>query len=158
VYIFFTGVPWSLVVLIQGEGTGGAHLAVEDCHEYQYEYRYTDTAAGSGSGLRNQLVWCRIQPTQNLFTVCNFQTAKQLVTGGSDAIVGLWDCGSTLTLQTRSLLLLLLLPWFVPPPLRDASSLFTRTAFSHDSQLLAIATEEDGIDVADAASGASVGL
>jgi hypothetical protein len=47
--------------------------------------------------------------------------------------------------------MLLLLPWFVPPPVRDASSLFCSTAFSHDSQLLAIATEEDGIDVADAA-------
>jgi WD40 repeat protein len=105
---------------------------------------------------RNQLVWCRIQPTQNLFTVCNFQTtAKQLVTGGSDAIVGLWDCGSTrLCIYGHAAAASMVCTTTSTRRLKFIRS----TAFSHDSQLLAIATEEDGIDVADATSGASVGL
>jgi WD40 repeat protein len=72
---------------------------------------------------------------------------QQLVTGGSDAIVGLWDCPSgqhsnsmvCTTTITRRL------------------KFIRSTAFSHDSQLLAVATEEDGIDVSDAKTGALVG-
>jgi WD40 repeat protein len=74
---------------------------------------------------------------------------KQLVTGGSDAIVGLWDCGSTLTLQQHghaAAAASMVCTTTITRRLKFIRS----TAFSHDSQLLAIATEEDGIDVADA--------
>jgi THO complex subunit 3 len=66
---------------------------------------------------------------------------KHLVTGGSDAIVGLFDtttmcCEKTFTKRLK----------------------FIRsTVFSHDSQLLAIGTEEDGIEIADVKTGLSVG-
>lgn len=66
---------------------------------------------------------------------------KRLVTGGSDAIVGLWDvnsmvCTHAITRRTK----------------------FIRSvAFSHDSKLVANSSEEDGIDLADAANGDFVG-
>lgn len=66
---------------------------------------------------------------------------KRLATGGSDAIVGLWDvasmvCTNTITRRTK----------------------FIRSvAFSHDSKLVASSSEEDGIDLADASNGAFVG-
>lgn len=66
---------------------------------------------------------------------------KRLATGGSDAIVGLWDvasmvCTDTITRRTK----------------------FIRSvSFSHDSKLIASSSEEDGIDVADASNGAFVG-
>jgi len=66
----------------------------------------------------------------------------RLATGGSDAVVGLWEnnpgclcCARTLTNRTK----------------------FIRgVAFSSDSRLLAVATEEDGVDVVDAVSGVPV--
>jgi WD40 repeat protein len=66
---------------------------------------------------------------------------KRLVTGGRDAIVGLWDvasmvCTHVITRRTK----------------------FIRSvAFSHDSELVASGSEEDGIDLADAANGDFVG-
>jgi len=66
---------------------------------------------------------------------------KRLATGGSDAIVGLWDvasmvCTDTITRRTK----------------------FIRSvSFSHDSMLVASSSEEDGIDLADASNGAFVG-
>lgn len=69
---------------------------------------------------------------------------KHLATGGSDAVVGLWEnssadgclcCTRTLTHRTK----------------------FIRAvAYSADSRLLAVATEEDGVDVVDAVSGIPV--
>jgi len=65
----------------------------------------------------------------------------KLVTGGSDAIVGLWDvhsmiCAHTITRRTK----------------------FIRSvAFSHDSRLLASSSEDDGIDLADSTDGGMVG-
>lgn len=61
---------------------------------------------------------------------------KRLATGGSDAIVGLWDvasmvCTDTITRRTK----------------------FIRSvSFSHDSKLVASSSEEDGIDLADASA------
>jgi WD40 repeat protein len=78
---------------------------------------------------------------------------KQLVTGGSDAIVGLWDCGSASQQQHHHAGASMVCTTTITRRLKFIRS----TAFSHDSQLLAIATEEDGIDVADATSGALVG-
>ena len=66
---------------------------------------------------------------------------KRLATGGSDAIVGLWDvasmvCTHTITRRTK----------------------FIRSVdFSYDSKLVASSSEEDGIDLADAANGDFVG-
>lgn len=66
---------------------------------------------------------------------------KRLATGGSDAIVGLWDVDSMVCTQTITRL-----------------QKFTRSvAFSHDSQLIATASEEDGIDLGSADTGDLVG-
>eukprot|EP00545_Synedropsis_sp_CCMP1620_P013777 CAMPEP_0119004654 /NCGR_PEP_ID=MMETSP1176-20130426/1273_1 /TAXON_ID=265551 /ORGANISM="Synedropsis recta cf, Strain CCMP1620" /LENGTH=336 /DNA_ID=CAMNT_0006956389 /DNA_START=57 /DNA_END=1064 /DNA_ORIENTATION=- len=65
----------------------------------------------------------------------------RLATGGSDAIVGLWDtkdmvCTHTITRRTK----------------------FIRSvSFSHDSQYVASSTEEDGIDIASADDGSWAG-
>lgn len=67
---------------------------------------------------------------------------QRLATGGSDALVSLWDvatmcCCSTITSRTK----------------------FIRSVeFSHDSKLLAIATEEDAVDLIETETGASIGL
>jgi WD40 repeat protein len=76
---------------------------------------------------------------------------QQLVTGGSDAIVGLWDCGSSNSSSDSSSSMV------CTTTITRRLKFIRGTAFSHDSQLLAIATEEDGIDVADAKTGALVG-
>lgn len=66
---------------------------------------------------------------------------KYLATGGDDALVGLWDvrsmvCKSTLVKKTK----------------------FIRSvAFSHDSNVVAYCSEERGVDLADASTGADVG-
>lgn len=66
---------------------------------------------------------------------------KRLVTGGSDAIVGLWDVGSMVCTHAIS-----------------RRTKFIRSVdFSHDSKLVASSSEEDGIDLADASNGDFVG-
>jgi len=66
---------------------------------------------------------------------------KRLATGGSDAVVGLWDvdtmcCCYTITRRVK----------------------FIRgVAFSHDNAILCTSTEEDTIDIADGITGATIG-
>eukprot|EP00547_Thalassionema_nitzschioides_P002230 CAMPEP_0194216336 /NCGR_PEP_ID=MMETSP0156-20130528/18790_1 /TAXON_ID=33649 /ORGANISM="Thalassionema nitzschioides, Strain L26-B" /LENGTH=335 /DNA_ID=CAMNT_0038945085 /DNA_START=81 /DNA_END=1085 /DNA_ORIENTATION=+ len=70
--------------------------------------------------------------TGPIYQFCFSPDGTLLATGGSDAIVGIWDtqhmvCTQTITRRTK----------------------FVRSvSFSHDSQLLANSTEEDGIDIA----------
>ena len=65
----------------------------------------------------------------------------KLATGGSDAIVGLWDVDSMVCTNTIA-----------------RCSKFTRSvAFSHDSIFVASSSEEDGIDLAMASTGELVG-
>lgn len=67
---------------------------------------------------------------------------KQLATGGSDAVVGLWDVPSMSCCHTAT-----------------GRTKFVRSvAFSPDGNALAIATEEDAVELVDAASMASIGL
>ena len=66
---------------------------------------------------------------------------SQLATGGSDAVVGVWDTNHLVCTHTIS-----------------RCTKFTRSvSFSHDSKLLASSTEEDGIDIALAENGELVG-
>lgn len=65
----------------------------------------------------------------------------RLATGGSDAIVGLWDVDSMVCTHTI-----------------DRCIKFTRSvSFSYDSKLIASSSEEDGIDLASAETGELVG-
>lgn len=67
---------------------------------------------------------------------------KYLATGGDDALVGLWDvrsmvCRATMVRRTK----------------------FIRSVgFSHDSNFVAYCSEEKGVDLADASTGADVGF
>ena len=66
---------------------------------------------------------------------------SQLATGGSDAIVGVWDAKHLVCTHTIS-----------------RNTKFTRSvSFSHDSKLLASSAEEGGIDIALAENGELVG-
>mmetsp|Transcript_14984 Transcript_14984/g.30900 ORF Transcript_14984/g.30900 Transcript_14984/m.30900 type:complete len:268 (-) Transcript_14984:870-1673(-) len=66
---------------------------------------------------------------------------KRIATGGSDALVGLWDTDQMVCTHT------------VPSPTRLVRSV----SFSHDSAILAFSTDENDIFLADALSGASLG-
>jgi WD40 repeat protein len=106
----------------------------------------TDTAGGAGQEPAGMVSYpAHAGP---IYSMQFSHDGKQLVTGGSDAIVGLWDCGSA-SQQHASMV--------CTTTITRRLKFIRSTAFSHDSQLLAIATEEDGIDVADASSGALVG-
>ena len=67
---------------------------------------------------------------------------KKLATGSSDAIVGIWDvstmcCTTTITRRLKFI---------------------SGIAFSNDSKILANSSEEDGVDIADANTGESLGM
>lgn len=79
--------------------------------------------------------------TGPIYQFCFSPDGTRLATGGSDAIVGLWDvdemvCTHTITRKTKFL--------------RSVS-------FSPDSQFVASSTEEDGIDIASSEDGEWVG-
>ena len=67
---------------------------------------------------------------------------NRLASGGGDALVSLWDvasmtCQATVARRTK----------------------FIRSvSFTHDSRLVATASEDDGVDIADAVTGAKIGL
>jgi WD40 repeat protein len=104
----------------------------------------TDTAAGSGAGQEPDNMVSYPAHAGPIYSMQFSHDGKQLVTGGSDTIVGLWDCSSAASMVCTT-------------TITRRLKFIRSAAFSHDSQLVAIATEEDGIDVADATSGALVG-
>lgn len=66
---------------------------------------------------------------------------KRFATGGSDAIIGLWDVDCMVCTHTIA-----------------RSVKFTRSiSYSHDSKLIASSSEEDGIDLASSETGELVG-
>jgi WD40 repeat protein len=105
----------------------------------------TDSSSSSSSVLAGQQPGDMVSYPAHAGQIYSMQFShdgKRLVTGGADAIVGLWDCVQSMVCTTT---------------ITRRLKFIRSAAFSHDSQLLAIATEEDGVDVADAASGALVG-
>ena len=66
---------------------------------------------------------------------------KRLATGGSDALVGLWDTDSMICTHTFS----------------HPTKLVRSVAFSHDGRILAMSNEENDIFLAESANGISLG-
>jgi WD40 repeat protein len=108
----------------------------------------TDTAAAGATGQEPAGMVSYPAHAGPIYSMQFSRDGKQLVTGGSDAIVGLWDCSSQQHAHASMV---------CTTTITRRLKFIRSTAFSHDSQLLAIATEEDGIDVADASTGALVG-
>lgn len=66
----------------------------------------------------------------------------RLASGGGDALVSLWDV-SSMTCQAT---------------VARRTKFIRSVSFTHDSRFVAIASEDDGVDIADSVSGAKVGL
>jgi THO complex subunit 3 len=84
-----------------------------------------------------------IQLTHVPFTPCQFSpNGKRLAIGGSDAVVGLWDVDTMCCCHTVT----------------RCIKFIRGVAFSHDNMLVCCSTEEDSIDIADASTGAAIGI
>lgn len=66
---------------------------------------------------------------------------NRLASGGSDTIVGLWDVSSMVCTNT----------------ILRGTKVIRSVTFSHDSRLIASSSDEEGIDIADADTGALIG-
>jgi WD40 repeat protein len=74
-----------------------------------------------------------------IYTIATNSTGTQLATGGSDAVVGIWDVPSMTCCTTVS----------------SRTKFIRALSFSHDDQILAIGTEEDVIELVDCTSSSS---
>jgi WD40 repeat protein len=125
---------------------------VDGCQASPSGDYYVATTSARGEGMGELRIWsvndddaenAFVYPahTGPIYQFCFSPDSTRLATGGSDTLVGLWDtetmvCTGTISRRTK----------------------FIRSvAFSPDSLLLASSTEEDGIDIADAASGEWLG-
>ena len=120
---------------LRGEGMGELRIWKDGTNLDQPEPKERTTTTNDG------VVFTYPGHTGPIYQFCFSPDGKRLATGGSDAIVGLWDvesmvCTNAITRRTK----------------------FIRSvSFSYDSKLVASSSEDDGIDLADASDGELIG-
>ena len=111
-----------LVAAMTTNGLGGLNIWELESNDTSHKYEYP-------------------AHTGPIYSMAFSPDGTRFATGGSDAIVGLWEVESMVCTHTI-----------------DRFIKFTRSvSFSHDSKLLASSSEEDGIDLASAETGEAVG-
>ncbi|KAL3922026.1 MAG: hypothetical protein SGILL_002432 [Bacillariaceae sp.] len=100
-----------------------------------------NTGDGGGSSSSSNHKYVYPAHTGPIYSMSFSPNGNRLATGGGDALVGLWDVDSMVCTNT----------------ITRCSRFIRSVSFSHDSQIVATSTEEDGLDFAMADTGELVG-